>query len=59
VVKGAKSFGSIAHWQPAAAIYWIASHISRIPHLRGRPTLLDAGIKGAINAHSSSVQSLA
>jgi hypothetical protein len=51
--------GSFAHWLPAAAIYWIASHKVRALCLRGRPTLKVRLNDGRITDHSSSVQSLA
>jgi hypothetical protein len=59
VVKGGKSFGSCDHWQPVAAIYWIAFQTDRIFVRRGRPTFDRAGMKGFISNHSASVQSLA
>ncbi len=59
VVNGGKSLGSIAHWQPVAAMYWIASQTARISVRRGRPTFEAGGMYGATRAHSSSVVSLA
>jgi len=48
--------GSIAHWHPVEAMYWIASQTVRRSVLRGRPTFETGGMKDATNAHSASVR---
>lgn len=58
-MTGGKSFGSIAHWQPVPAMYWMAFQTSRSRILRGRPTREGGGMNGSTIAHSASVQSLA
>ena len=58
MVKGGKSLGSSAHWQPVAARYWIAFHTSRRSVVRGQPTLLGVGMNGATSARSASCSRL-
>jgi hypothetical protein len=59
VETGAKSFGSIRHWQPVDARDRMALTTARKSTARGRPVRRGAGMNGAISAHASSFGSLA
>jgi hypothetical protein len=58
VLRGGKSFGSDAHWQPVPRIYISPLTISRTKTVRLLPPRLAGGISGEMIAHSLSVKSL-
>jgi len=58
VLRGGRSFGSAAHWQPVLSTYINPLMTSRTSTVRLLPPRLAGGITGATKAHSSSVRSL-
>jgi hypothetical protein len=58
VLRGGKSFGNDAHWQPVLRIYISPFTTSRSTTVRLLPPRLAGGINGPITDHSSSVTSL-
>src|SRR5215212_10781344 len=54
VLRGGRSFGSDAHWQPVLRIYISPLTISRSTTVRLLPPRLACGISGAMIAHSAS-----
>src|SRR3982750_1943211 len=58
VLRGGRSLGIAAHWQPVLRIYMRPLTTSRRLTVRLLPPRLAAGINGATSAHSASVKSL-
>jgi len=58
VLRGGRSFGIAAHWQPVLSTYISPLTISRSSTVRLLPPRLAGGINGPIKAHSSSLKSL-
>jgi len=58
VLRGGKSFGNEAHWQPVLRIYISPLTTSRTTTVRLLPPRFAGGINGAMSDHSSSVRSL-
>jgi hypothetical protein len=58
VLRGGRSFGNAAHWQPVLSTYITPLTTSRTSTVRLLPPRLAGGINGSTHAHSSSVTSL-
>jgi hypothetical protein len=58
VLRGGKSFGIAAHWQPVLSTYIKPLMISRSTTVRLLPPRFARGINGPTKDHSSSVTSL-